>query len=120
MLFRSPSESSEVVRLEEGGTPLGLFPQCTFQEGTIKLRPGDLFIGFTDGITEAMTKQEEEFGEKRLIQAVRKCAQNLTCDIITGIFHEADAFTAGARQHDDMTLVVVRFSCETNSQSLNC
>lgn len=109
MLFRAASVPDEVLRLSDGGMPLGLFPQSAFQEGQVKLQPGDVLIGFTDGITEAMTRAEDEFGETRLIHAVRQCVRNLACDMITGILHEVDAFTAGARQHDDMTLVVVRF-----------
>jgi sigma-B regulation protein RsbU (phosphoserine phosphatase) len=108
MLFRGALAEDEIFRLNEGGTPLGLFPHCTFQEGEVQLRPGDLLVGFTDGITEAMTRKEDEFGETRLIDAVRQCARNLACDMITGIFHEVDTFTAGARQHDDMTLVILR------------
>ncbi len=53
------------------------------------LSPGDTLLAYTDGISEAMTSDDEEWGEERMIAA-------------------ADAFTAGAPQHDDMTLVIVK------------
>ncbi|MBV8073282.1 MAG: SpoIIE family protein phosphatase [Acidobacteriaceae bacterium] len=110
MILRVNSATGEVTRLEEGGTVLGLFPDAVYHEGTTRLQPGDVFVGYTDGITEAMTKQDEEFGEERLIQAIRRCASRPAAEMITCIFEETDAFTAGARQHDDMTLTVVRFN----------
>ncbi|MBV8452898.1 MAG: SpoIIE family protein phosphatase [Deltaproteobacteria bacterium] len=108
IILHAASSSGEIVRLEEGGTVLGLFPEWTYREGRISLFPGDLFIGFTDGITEAMTKKEDEFGDTRLIQSVHECATRPADEMITCIFRDVDAFTAGAPQHDDMTLVVVR------------
>jgi phosphoserine phosphatase RsbU/P len=108
MILRSAPSPGEIVRLEQGGTVLGLFPECTYQEGKITLYPGDIFIGFTDGITEAMTRKDDEFGETRLIHSVRQCATLSTAGMISSIFRDVDAFTAGAPQHDDMTLVIVR------------
>lgn len=108
IILRAASSPGEVVRLEEGGTVLGLFPEWTYHEGKILFHPGDLFIGFTDGITEAMTKKEDEFGETRLIRSVQACASLPAPEMINYIFRDVDAFTAGAPQHDDMTLVVVR------------
>ena len=74
----------------------------------VTLESGDLFIGFTDGISEAMNPSEEEWGEERMIEAAKQCDGLNATDIIARLVNLADEFAAGAKQHDDMTLVVVR------------
>ena len=56
----------EVIRLDTGGPVIGLLPLCSYQQGSITLQPGDVLIAFTDGISEAMNLQDEEFGEEGL------------------------------------------------------
>lgn len=97
-----------VIRLETGGPVVGLFPGAPYQEGSLILQPGDLFLGFTDGISEAMNKDEEEWGEERLIPAVAAHARERAVDIVPGLIADADRFVSGAPQHDDMTLVVLK------------
>lgn len=104
------AESGEILRLEEGGMVLGLFPSCTYKEGRMTLGAGDILVGFTDGISEAENRIEEEFGESRLVAAIQNAHARTAADVITAILAEVDAFTGGAAQHDDMTLVVVRAS----------
>ncbi|MBV9267377.1 MAG: SpoIIE family protein phosphatase [Acidobacteriaceae bacterium] len=99
-----------VLRLEDGGTVLGLFPDAPYREAKVDTRPGDMVVAFTDGISEAMNAREEEFGEERLIDTVRRCNSRTAAELITCILDQVDAFTAGAPQHDDMTLVVMRMS----------
>jgi sigma-B regulation protein RsbU (phosphoserine phosphatase) len=98
----------EFIRLEDGGTVVGLFPEFAFCEGLVQLEPGDVLVAFTDGISEAMNGVEEEFDEARLMDALKKMETRTAAEIISRILIEVDGFTAGARQHDDMTLVVVR------------
>jgi sigma-B regulation protein RsbU (phosphoserine phosphatase) len=104
MLFRG----GEVIRLAEGGPVVGLLYPAPFQEAQRELRPGDLLVGFTDGISECMNEADEEWGEARLMQAVAGCADLPAREIIGRLMAAADAFADGARQHDDMTLVVVK------------
>jgi sigma-B regulation protein RsbU (phosphoserine phosphatase) len=70
--------------------------------------PGDILLAYTDGISEAMTMEDEEWGEERMIAAAQACRAMPAGQMIGRIIAEADAFTAGAPQHDDMTLVVVK------------
>jgi sigma-B regulation protein RsbU (phosphoserine phosphatase) len=72
------------------------------------LQPGDVLLAYTDGISEAMNHAEEEWEEMRLMQAVAECHYRSAADIIKYVLDRVDAFTAGARQHDDMTLAVMR------------
>jgi sigma-B regulation protein RsbU (phosphoserine phosphatase) len=105
MIFRT---SGEIVRLDIGGPVIGLIEGCVYEQGEVTLEPGDLLVAFTDGVSEAMNGAHEEWGEERLAETTLP-ARALPCpDLIERIMGAADGFVAGAPQHDDMTLVVVR------------
>jgi sigma-B regulation protein RsbU (phosphoserine phosphatase) len=72
------------------------------------LRPGDRLVGFADGASEAMDGADNEWGEERLLEAIRACQGLIARDTIDAVLRAADAFVAGAKQHDEMTLVGVR------------
>jgi sigma-B regulation protein RsbU (phosphoserine phosphatase) len=99
---------SGLMRLEEGGPVVGLLGPSRYAQATVTLEPGDLLVAFTDGISEAMNLADEEWDEERLLVAVRKCAGLTAAAMLPKIIAAADEFVAGAPQHDDMTLVVVR------------
>ncbi len=107
MVFRRGARP-DVMRLEAGGTVVGLFPDCEFDEGQLQLQTGDVLVAYTDGVSEAMNDRDEEFEEEQLIQALREHKARTAADLIAELLERVDAFTRGARQHDDMTLVVVR------------
>jgi phosphoserine phosphatase RsbU/P len=104
MIFRG----GDVLRLEEGGPVVGLFGPAQYAQGLVTLEAGDTMVLFTDGVSEAMNGADEEFDEPRLIESVRSGAGMKATDLIDHVMIECDAFVAGAPQHDDMTLVVVR------------
>lgn len=108
MVCRRNGNGCEFLRLEAGGTVVGLFADFSYQEGCIELEVGDLFVGFTDGISEAMNRKDDEFGEDRIMETVQQCESRSAADTITCLLDQVDSFTAGAPQHDDMTLVVMR------------
>ncbi|HEY6251086.1 MAG TPA: PP2C family protein-serine/threonine phosphatase, partial [Candidatus Angelobacter sp.] len=108
ILLRSSGGAWQVTRLSTGGTVIGLLENYPYQEERITLEPGDLMVAFTDGISEAMNAADEEFGEQRLLEVVQECTQMKAAEVVTTIVRAADAFAAGASQHDDMTLVVLR------------
>jgi sigma-B regulation protein RsbU (phosphoserine phosphatase) len=101
--------SKKIERLDEGGPVIGLIPECTYLQAELTLAAGDLMVIFTDGVSEAMNPALEEWGEDRLIATVRATQGCDACEIITRIMQAADQFAAGAPQHDDMTLIVLRF-----------
>jgi sigma-B regulation protein RsbU (phosphoserine phosphatase) len=72
------------------------------------LERGDLLVAYTDGVSEAMSPAEEEWGEERLVASLRGSARRTAADVLASVMAAADAFASGAPQHDDMTLVVVR------------
>jgi sigma-B regulation protein RsbU (phosphoserine phosphatase) len=98
----------EVTLLDGGGPVVGLLPKLTYQEQLIKLETVNTLLAYTDGISEAMTADEEEWGEKRMIEAAKEALSCSADEVIRHIFAEADKFTKAAPQHDDMTLLVMK------------
>jgi sigma-B regulation protein RsbU (phosphoserine phosphatase) len=99
---------SEMVRLEAGGSVVGLMREGDWEAGEVRLERGDLFVGFTDGISEAMNEADDEWGEERLIEAVCGMRGASARTILEHVMRSADGFVAGAPQYDDMTLIVAR------------
>ncbi len=100
--------ATQVIRLEADGPVVGLLRVAPYTEQAITLEPGDLVLLYTDGISEAMTHDDEEWGEERLIAAADCCKHESADTILNKLFADADAFTAGAEQHDDMTMLVLK------------
>ena len=108
MLLRGADGALTVQRLDQGGPVIGLLHPISYVEAKVTLEPGDLFVAYTDGISEAMNGADEEWGEERLQAVAASCRELPVEDLVGRIFAAADAFVAGAKQHDDMTLVVAR------------
>ncbi len=108
IVYRKNGKEEEMIRLETGGTVVGLFADFPYQEAQLELQTGDMFVGYTDGISEAMDPTDAEFGEERLFETLRRCQSRSAAETISCILDQVDAFTAEAPQHDDMTLVVIR------------
>jgi phosphoserine phosphatase RsbU/P len=102
--------NGEVIRLEAGGPVVGLLPFAPYVEQALTLEAGDLLLLYTDGISEAMTHDDEEWGEDRMIEAARKLRNKPADEVLHGLFAACDKFTAGAPQHDDMTMLVLKLS----------
>ncbi len=105
MLLRA---DGRLERLEAGGPVVGLIEFASYAAGEVELRPGDVLLGYTDGLSEAMNTADEEWGEERMSQALRACDGRPAAQVVERLISEADAFAAGAPQHDDMTVLVVR------------
>ena len=112
MLFHRSNTKWQVSRLETGGTVVGLLESFPYAQGVVTVAPDDIFIAFTDGISEAMNNADEEWGEERMMEAIYNCASLKPSEMIARIMQAADAFVAGAKQHDDMTIVVIRAGSE--------
>ena len=100
----------EVIRLEASGPVVGLLPGVGYTMDVFEMQPGDLFIGYTDGISEAQNEREEEWEEERFLAAARAAASRSARQVVEAIFREADAFTGNAKQYDDMTLLTVKIA----------
>src|SRR5271169_238558 len=99
-------KSGEAVPLKEGGTPLGIFPDRKYEDAGLQVESGDRLVLYTDGLTEAMNSDEQEFGERRLVDlGSRKIALGAP-EFVAAIKKEVVSFCNGSFQ-DDFTLVVV-------------
>ena len=89
--------------------PLGVDPDWSYTEFSEQLGSGLLFMG-TDGVWEAGGEEKEMFGKERLLQIVRRNAQESPQDLSARIFEEVEAFTKGGRIEDDRTVVIARLA----------
>ncbi len=109
------SDSSHDPRLlQSHGIGLGLEQgpifEKTLAEGAIQLHSGQTLIFYTDGFTEAMNEQHEEYGEERFIRFLHENSGLSAADTIKNALAEIEKFAGNAPQHDDMTMVVLKVS----------
>ena len=100
-------EDGSIRRLKDGGTVVGLFDEINYDEGSVQMRVGDIFLAYSDGVTEP-ENDFGEFGEERLIELVqenRDLPLNRIAEIVTSA---VDDWIVGAEQPDDVTLVLAR------------
>jgi sigma-B regulation protein RsbU (phosphoserine phosphatase) len=92
------------------GMVAGLFPGNTVSGETVDLEPEDTLVLFSDGVTEAFSKEEELFGDTRLLAQVTKEPGQSALETVAGILGSVRNHAAGAPQSDDISIVAVRFS----------
>ena len=91
------------------GVPLGTFDGTTYDEVTVPLEKGDVFVFCTDGVYEAVNEQGDEFGVRRVVSVLESRAGETAQGIVDAIFEAVTAFEGSAAQHDDLTAVAVTF-----------
>ncbi len=101
------SESGDVRRLEAGGTVVGLFDNMSYDEGTVEMHPGEVFVAYSDGVTEP-ENDFGEFGEARLIDLVRSNRHLPLAQISQIVTQAVDDWIGDKEQPDDVTLVLAR------------
>jgi serine phosphatase RsbU (regulator of sigma subunit) len=106
-ILRNCGGTCKVFRLKTGGPVIGLL-RDRYERGVFSLEAGDLVVLFTDGVSESMNVRYEEWGEERFIEFAKTCHGLPVLEGMRRILAAAQAFAAGASQHDDMTLVVLR------------
>jgi sigma-B regulation protein RsbU (phosphoserine phosphatase) len=96
------------VRLELGGLILGCLEEYSYTEGTLRLEAGDALLIYSDGITEAINANDEEFGEGKLADILRGNSEDTATQLIDRIVSAVRAHAGESSQMDDMTLLVIR------------
>jgi sigma-B regulation protein RsbU (phosphoserine phosphatase) len=99
--------SGEVVPLDVGGTPLGLFEGMPYEEGEQPFAPGDALLLFSDGISEAVDGFNQEYGEDRLEALWRQHGAGPARAMLDLVYDDVIRFRGAAPQNDDMTMVVL-------------
>ena len=102
------SKDGTVKYLDKGGLILGIMPDLDYELDSVALERGDALVMYTDGVSEAMNKENEEFGENRLLDVCQKLRNNSASEIRDGILNAVNDFSQGAPQYDDITLVVLK------------
>ncbi|MGH6628890.1 MAG: PP2C family protein-serine/threonine phosphatase [Burkholderiales bacterium] len=98
----------EFKELSCGGLFVGMFEQLDYEQESVPMQPGDALIAFTDGLSEAMSARGEEFGEARIKAALAEAAHLSSAEIRDEVARRAQAWCAGAPQHDDLTFLVLK------------
>jgi len=101
------SEGGAVRRLEAGGTVVGLFDNVTYDEGSVEMHPGEIFLAYSDGVTEP-ENEFGEFGEERLIDLVSTNRHLPLVQISQTVTSAVDDWIGDNEQPDDITLVLAR------------
>ncbi len=118
LLFRNGTAAADgqgaTERLEAGGTPVGMVARSQYESEHVLLHDGDVLVAYTDGVTEALNSQQEEFGEERIIDIVRSSLSLSAAEICKRVEERLLAFVAGNPQWDDITLVVMKVKPESS------
>jgi sigma-B regulation protein RsbU (phosphoserine phosphatase) len=101
---------SDCAEIELAGVPLGSFPGSTYDELRIPLQKDDLFVFYSDGISDALGEAGAEFGTRRLREVIGAHAHETPRAIVDAIFNAVTTFRGARAQGDDMTVVAVRIT----------
>ena len=95
-------------RLLAGGPALGLLPGAAYELGELALAGGDLVAVVTDGVSEAMTPDDCEFGDERVWEALRRAADGSASAVLAGLVAAVDGWAGARGDSDDLTAVILR------------
>jgi len=122
-VYASAGHPSPLLRRAEGevaplprhaGLVLGALPGVSFEEGEVTLRPGDLLLLYTDGVTEAVSPTGELFSEGRLVQELRDAGAAGSRELVDRVRARVREHAAGAPPSDDLALLALRFLASTH------
>lgn len=100
--------NGKVEELSSSGVPLGLLPNSRYQPRELVIEPGDILCLYSDGITEAESIDDEEFGTERLIEILRKHPGFTLQEVLETLQGAVTRFAVGKPQYDDQTVVLLR------------
>ena len=110
--------NNTVERLEIGGPMLGALETATFNAGKVRLNPGDMFMAYSDGVTECRNRQDEEFETERLSAAARAVRGANANQALFSTLAKVLDFADACPPADDLTLLVVRHRGENKKEEL--
>ncbi len=108
LLLRRTGQVDGFRQLSSGGTVVGIFEHCAYEQETVQMQPGDVLLAYTDGLTDALNVAGEEFGEARVRQALAETSTMSVDEIRDEIVSRVRGWCADAPQHDDLTFVVMK------------
>lgn len=96
--------------IEAGGTALGIFANVPYHAAKLTLKPGDVLVTYTDGVTEAINRDEYEYGEENLMECIYRNRHYTAQEISLAIATDVYTFSHGLPPADDATIVVIKRS----------
>jgi len=93
-------------------------PSNPIERETLSLTPGDTFVLFSDGVSEAMNPEEDFYGEERLLAVLAASSGVTAAETVTRVLADVRAFTAGAKQSDDITVLAAQYAPSLNVPKL--
>lgn len=102
------SSTGDIQELTARGIILGEFDDIELEEDTVELLPGDVFVCYTDGVTDAINAQQQPFDEQRLFEIISSHVDASAEELLSVILDEIRRFVGDTAQTDDMTLVIVK------------
>jgi sigma-B regulation protein RsbU (phosphoserine phosphatase) len=100
--------AGKIEVVEATGLPLGLFDEADYDEFKFKMKPGDMFVFFSDGILDARNRKGEMFGRGRVEKIVAECAGKSAECVVSSLFKASAEYSAGVEAFDDQTVVAIR------------
>lgn len=97
-----------IEQLDSGGFPLGIMPMAEYEQGTLRLDPGEVLVIYSDGVSEAANLNGDEFGLERLSQVIQKNLAASASGLRDKVESALSSFTQTAPAGDDITLVIVK------------
>jgi phosphoserine phosphatase RsbU/P len=101
--------------IEATGLPLGLFDEADYDEFKFRMKPGDMFVFFSDGILDARNRKGELFGRGRVEKIVADCADKSANCVVDSLFKAAAEHSAGVETFDDQTVVAIKVRSGTHA-----
>lgn len=99
-----------MTHLETGGLLLGIMGGVTYERGEVEIKPGDVIAMFTDGVTEAMNPEQEEYDDPRLEELLINVRDRSAKEILAAVLEDVEEFARGEPQSDDITMIVMKAS----------
>jgi sigma-B regulation protein RsbU (phosphoserine phosphatase) len=94
--------------IEATGLPLGLFDEADYDEFKFRMKPGDMFVFFSDGMLDARSRSGEMFGRHRVEEIVASCAAKSADCVVDSLFKAVAEHSAGVETFDDQTVVAIK------------
>jgi sigma-B regulation protein RsbU (phosphoserine phosphatase) len=98
----------EIIQPKVEGVPLGLLPDREYDKVTFQAEPGDVVVLYSDGITDQLNPDGEDYGRRRVLGLLKQACHGSPQSVIDAIFADLDGFTASGAVFDDQTIVVLK------------
>lgn len=103
------ADSGEIRQLERTGMVLGLFDDVVYRQAALSMLPGDCLLLYTDGLTESVNADLEEFGLDRVCEVLMEHLEDPAAEAVAALEATLGEFTGATDQFDDITLVLIKY-----------